>query len=338
MPSRPLPDRLTRARPALGAALLVGTLLVLLLASLALGSRDLTLGQAWHGLLAHDTSVPAVIVWQLRLPRTLLALAAGAALAVAGVVMQALTRNPLAEPGVLGVSAGAALGVVIAIAALGRTSASGTLPFALLGAAVAAAMVYLLARRAAGEDSVRLLLAGVALAASLSSVTGTVTLYDSAAFDSYRTWVVGSLAGRDLGTLVAVSPALAAGLLLALGLGRPLNALVLGEETARALGVNVVGTRLLAFVTITLLCGGATAAVGPISFIGLVVPHIVRLMVGADQRHLLGWSLLAGPLLLLAADVVGRVLVRPAELEAGVVTAFIGAPVLIGLALGRRSA
>ena len=171
----------------------------------------------------------------------------------------------------------------------------------------------------------------------MSSITGIITMYDTDAFDSYRFWVVGSLEGRDANVLVRIAPFLAVGMVLALVSSHGLNALALGEEQAIALGANLHVIRGLAFATITISCGAATAAVGPISFVGLVVPHVVRLMVGADQRRLLAWSLVTGAGLLLCADVIGRLLIRPAEMEAGVVTAFIGAPVLGLLAMTKRS-
>lgn len=181
----------------------------------------------------------------------------------------------------------------------------------------------------------RLVLAGVALGASLHAVTGTITMYDTDAFNSYRFWVVGSLEDRDAGLLAWIGPFIAVGMLLSLACGLTLNALALGEEQARALGVSPARARLLALVSITLLCGASTAAVGPISFVGLVVPQVLRLTLGADHRRLLAVSLIAGPVLLLVADVVGRVIIRPGEMEAGVVTAFIGGPVLLAAVIWR---
>ncbi|MDU0348235.1 FecCD family ABC transporter permease [Actinomyces sp. MRS3W] len=313
-----------------------GLLILLCLLSLAVGSRPLGLGEAWEGLLAHDSTVASIIVWRLRLPRTILAVVTGAALAVAGVVMQALTRNPLAEPGILGVNAGAALAVVLSVWLLGITRVSGYLWFAFAGAALAAGLVHLMARRTGEAGPTRLVLAGIALGASLGAITGTITMYDTSAFDSYRFWVVGALEGRDATLLAWVSPFLLAGMALALISGHTLNVLALGDEQATALGARPGRARGLALVSITLLCGAATAAVGPISFVGLVVPHVLRLVLGADQQRLLAASILAGPILLLSADIVGRVVIRPDELEAGVVTAFIGGPVLLSMVLRPR--
>ncbi|MFC2267799.1 MAG: FecCD family ABC transporter permease, partial [Peptidiphaga sp.] len=256
-------------------------------------------------------------------------------LAVAGVVMQGLTRNPLAEPGILGVNAGASLAVVLSLSVLGVDDVGGYLWFAFAGAALAAGLVHLMARRSADAGPARLVLAGVAMGASLRAITGTITMYDSKTFDSYRFWVLGSLARRDAGLLVWIGPFLAIGLVLALASGLTLNALALGEEQAKALGVSPARARALALAAITLLCGASTAAVGPISFIGLVVPQVLRLALGADQRKLLAASLVAGPILLLGADILGRVLIVPAEMEAGVVTAFIGGPVLLAMVVRR---
>lgn len=249
--------------------------------------------------------------------------------------MQGLTRNPLAEPGILGINAGASLSVVLSMSLLGLTDVSDFLWFAFAGAALAAFLVHLMSVRSADAGPARLVLAGVALGASLRSITGTITMYDSVTFDSYRFWVLGSLADRDAVLLVWVAPFLAVGLVLALASGLTLNALALGEEQAKALGVSPRRARALALTSITLLCGASTAAVGPISFVGLVVPQVLRLALGTDQRRLLAVSLVAGPVLLLAADVVGRVILDSGEMEAGVVTAFIGGPVLLLMVIQR---
>ena len=316
--------------PVGGTVLVLGVLSVLLcLVSLAVGSHSLTLEEVAGAFVPGRTTVASVIVWQLRMPRTVLAVMVGASLAVAGVVMQGLTRNPLAEPGILGINAGASLSVVLSMSLLGLTDVSDFLWFAFAGAALVAFLVHLMSVRSADAGPARLVLAGVALGASLRSITGTITMYDSVTFDSYRFWVLGSLADRDAVLLVWVAPFLVVGLLLALASGLTLNALALGEEQAKALGVSPRRARALALTSITLLCGASTAAVGPISFVGLVVPQVLRLALGADQRRLLAVSLVAGPVLLLAADVVGRVILDSGEMEAGVVTAFIGGPVLL---------
>lgn len=322
--------------PVGGTVLVLGVLSVLLcLVSLAVGSHSLTLEEVAGAFVPGRTTVASVIVWQLRMPRTVLAVMVGASLAVAGVVMQGLTRNPLAEPGILGINAGASLSVVLSMSLLGLTDVSDFLWFAFAGAALAAFLVHLMSVPSADAGPARLVLAGVALGASLRSITGTITMYDSVTFDSYRFWVLGSLADRDAVLLVWVVPFLAVGLVLALVSGLTLNALALGEEQAKALGVSPRRARALALTSITLLCGASTAAVGPISFVGLVVPQVLRLALGADQRRLLAVSLVAGPVLLLAADVVGRVILESGEMEAGVVTAFIGGPVLLVMVIQR---
>lgn len=322
--------------PVGGTVLVLGVLSVLLcLVSLAVGSHSLTLEEVAGAFVPGRTTVASVIVWQLRMPRTVLAVMVGASLAVAGVVMQGLTRNPLAEPGILGINAGASLSVVLSMSLLGLTDVSDFLWFAFAGAALAAFLVHLMSVCSADAGPARLVLAGVALGASLRSITGTITMYDSVTFDSYRFWVLGSLADRDTVLLVWVAPFLAVGLVLALASGLTFNALALGEEQAKALGVSPRRARALALTSITLLCGASTAAVGPISFVGLVVPQVLRLALGADQRRLLAVSLVAGPVLLLAADVVGRVILDSGEMEAGVVTAFIGGPVLLVMVIQR---
>jgi len=307
---------------------------------IAIGAKPLTLGEVWSGLTATGRDrreVPeAVIVWQTRMPRTALTVVVGASLALAGVAMQALTRNPLAEPGLLGVNSGAAFAVALAISAFGATSVDDYVWFAFAGSALAASFIYVVsARRGRTSGHAHLVLVGAAVSAALGSCTGIITMFDKEAFDSYRFWVLGSLADRDAVLLVWVAPFLVVGLVLALASGLTLNALALGEEQAKALGVSPRRARALALTSITLLCGASTAAVGPISFVGLVVPHVLRLALGADQRKLLVVSVVAGPVLLLAADILGRVILDSGEMEAGVVTAFIGGPVLLLMVIQR---
>ncbi|BCJ55461.1 iron ABC transporter permease [Actinoplanes sp. NBRC 14428] len=309
--------------------------------SIAVGTKAIPLGTVWDALDGHPSSPARAedvrIILDLRLPRTLLGLAAGIAFGLGGALLQALTRNPLADPGILGINAGAAAAVVLAIRVLGVGSLTGYIWFAFAGAAGAFTLVYLLGTRGrAGASPERLALAGAAIGAALLAVVNAVALVDVTTFDRYRLWMVGSLAGRDLPVLYGVLPFLAAGVLLALGLGPSLNVIALGEDTARALGANLHRTRVLAALAITLLCGGATAAVGPVAFVGLAVPHIARSLVGPDQRWLLPYSLVLAPILLLLADIAGRVVVRPGELQAGLITAFLGAPVFLAVILRRR--
>ncbi|RII95971.1 iron ABC transporter permease, partial [Clavibacter michiganensis] len=269
----------TRPAPAAAAAVVALAALVALCAvSLATGSRDIALDAVWHAIQhPDDGSRDAIIVWQLRAPRTLLAVAVGVLLAVAGVVMQAMTRNPLAEPGLLGVNAGASLAVVLSVAVFGVGSAAGYAWPAFAGAAIAAVVVVLVGMRAGPRaDPTRLLLAGTALTASLASVTGVVTLSDPRTFGDYRSWVVGSVASRDPADLVWLLPLTVVVVVGALLLVRPLAVLALGDDTATALGSSVGRVRLAGFALVTLACGAATAVAGPISFVGLVVPHAVR--------------------------------------------------------------
>lgn len=323
-----------RGAPARAAGLLALAAAVAgaALLSIAVGSRPIPLDTVVAALSAPTGSEEHLIVGQLRLPRTLLGLAVGAALGLSGGVMQGITRNPLADPGLLGISAGAALGVVSAIHVLGVAAPAGFLWFAFAGAAAAGVAVYALGT--AGRDGatpVKLALAGAAVSALLVSVTTAILLLDVQTLDQYRFWVTGSLAGRDAALLAPVLPFLAAGAVLALAGARSLNALSLGDDVARSLGQRVGLTRLAAFASVVLLTGSAVAVAGPIGFVGLAVPHVARGLVGADHRWTLSYAALLGPLLLLVADVLGRVVARPAELQVGIVTAVVGAPFLIAL-------
>lgn len=320
------------ARGALVLLLLLITLALAMVASLGIGARPLSAAHLLHLLFAPDDSTDAVVLWQLRLPRTLLGLLVGAALGLAGALMQALTRNPLADPGLLGINAGAAFAVVAGLSLAGLDDAPTRLACALLGAALAAGLVYLLGGSApARGQPLRLILAGIALSASLNACTGIITLFDSVVFDSYRFWAVGALSGQTPGGALTILPLLLIGLLLGLPLGGRLNALALGDDLGRALGARPGQLRLLAFVAIVLLCGAATAVAGPIGFLGLVVPHALRLLVGADWRWILALAPLAGANLLLLADTLGRRVALPGELEAGIVCALLGTPVLLAL-------
>ncbi|MFF3752846.1 FecCD family ABC transporter permease [Streptomyces sp. NPDC002018] len=323
-------------RPA-GLLLSFGVLLLVCAASIAIGAKSVPLGDVWHGLFHDSGTGNDVIVVDVRLPRTVLGLLVGIALGLAGAVMQALTRNPLAEPGLLGVNAGAAAAVVSAISFLDVTSITGYVWFAFLGAAVVSALVYVLGG-SRGATPVRLALAGTAATAALFGYVNAVQLLDSAALDRLRFWTVGSLASADMSTVGKVWPFIAGGVALALLIARPLNAMEMGDDTARALGARPTPTRIAAMVSVTLLCGAATAACGPIVFIGLMVPHLVRTITGPDMRWILPYAAVLSPVLLLGADVVGRVVARPSELQVGIVTALIGGPVFIQLVRRKRMA
>lgn len=311
----------------------VGILLVTMVLSIALGARVVPLGSVLDAFVAFQPHADDhIVVRELRLPRTLVGLAVGTALGVAGVLMQALTRNPLAEPGILGVNQGAAFGLVVAVAGFGVTSPWGFIWFTFAGAALATGAVYaVVARGKEGASPVRLILAGVAVTYVLSGLIHAVVLSSTSTFDRYRSWILGSLADTEVTELVALAPFLAVGGLVAVGLVRALNALALGDETARALGVRRGWVRIGGAVAVTLLCGTATALAGPIVFLGLVVPYIARLLTGPDYRWLLPYSAVLAPAMLLAADVLGRLIARPMEISVGLVVAFVGAPVLIVL-------
>ncbi|MDJ0344639.1 iron ABC transporter permease [Streptomyces sp. H10-C2] len=302
------------------------------LASLALGSRPVPISTVIDALFGHAHGRDAVVVTGLRVPRTLVGLAVGAALGVAGAVAQGVTRNPLASPTTLGINAGAGFAVVTAIYALHLTHPAQYLWFAFAGAAAAALFAQTLARRADDLDPVRLALGGTVLTAVLVSWTSAVMLASNRTLDEARFWLAGSLAGRGLDVLYPVLPLIAVGLVLALTITPALNALALGDETAQALGVPVARIRVAGGLAVVLLAGSAVAVAGPVAFIGLAAPHLVRLVFGNDHRLLVPGCLIAGPVLLLSADVLGRVVVAPSELEVGIVTAFLGAPLLAVLA------
>ena len=274
-----------------------------------------------------------------RVPRTLVGLLVGAALGVAGAVMQAVARNPLADPGVLGVNAGAAFFVVIGITVFGISALAGYVWFGFAGAMVASLLVYgvgALGRE--GATPLKVALSGAAANAAFVSLTTAVLLTDTDAFDQFRFWQVGALSGRSMDVFHQVLPFIAVGLLIALASARSLNALAMGDDLARALGQDVGRTRITAGVAVVLLCGAATASVGPIAFVGLAVPLLARGITGPDHRWLLPYSMVLAPILLLGADIVGRVVARPGELQVGILTAVIGAPVFIALGRGRRVA
>lgn len=333
------PTTRVRALRTAGLLVAVAALALVTLLSVWLGTRGIPFSETWHVLWHNDGSTTAAIIHAHRIPRTVLGIVVGAALGLSGALMQALTRNPLADPGLLGVSLGASSGVVIGIAFLGVGTVLGHAWFAFAGAAIASVIVYSLAVTGRGLASPdRLVLAGAALTAVLYAFNSAVLLLYPRAFQEFRFWTVGSLAGRDLSVVTALGPFIAAGAVIALLLGRALNALALGDEFGRALGARVAQTRILGAIAVTLLCGAATAAAGPIWFVGLAVPHMARLVVGPDQRWVLAYSLVLAPVLLVASDILGRILGAPGELQVGIVTAFVGAPVFIALCRRRRLA
>ncbi|UJD93850.1 Fe(3+)-siderophore ABC transporter permease [Lelliottia amnigena] len=324
---------------AVRAVALPALLMLLILAmalSLLVGAKPLPASVIVDALSGTCQSADCTIVLDARLPRTLAGLLAGAALGLAGALMQTLTRNPLADPGILGVNAGASFAIVLGAALFGFSSPTEQLVMAFCGALAASLIVAFTGSQGGGQLSpVRLTLAGVALGAVLEGLSSGIALLNPDVWDQLRFWQAGSLDIRTLQTLQIVTIPVLIAAVIALFLSRALNSLSLGSDTATALGSRVARTQLIGLLTITVLCGSATAVVGPIAFIGLMMPHMARWLVGADHRWSLPVTLLATPVLLLFADIIGRLLV-PGELRVSVVSAFIGAPVLIFLVRRKR--
>lgn len=316
----------------------MGLLALAVLLSIALGAEPLTPAQVWHGLWSPAGREGDVIVRSLRLPRTATALVAGLALGAAGALMQGHTRNPIADPVVLGISAGAGMGVVASLFLLGVSSLYGYVWFGFLGAAIAGTLVYTVGALArGGATPVTLALAGAAAHALFTALTAGMVLFDRQALETYRLWTVGSVSGRPADLTLQALPFIAAGLLLA-ALNTPgLNALSLGEDVARMLGVRIGLTRATGMAAITLLTGTAVAVCGPIGFVGLVGTHIARHLAGPDYRWIVTKAALAGAILMLTADTLGRLVARPGELQVGIMLALIGAPVFIQLVRRRQA-
>lgn len=318
-------------------ALLLGlfvALIPLAALSLAVGSRLVPVGTVVDALRAFDPTDDAhLVIRELRAPRTLIAVLAGGCLGLAGALMQTLTRNALAEPGTLGVNSGAAAGVVVGLAITGAASVNVYVWFAFLGAGIASLVVHRLGRAGdAGVNPVRLVLAGAGLSVMLSSVTMVVILSSpQTVFDSFRNWATGSLQGRGWDSVPVVAVCLLVGTVLAVVLAGPLNSVALGPDLAAALGVDTRRTWALTNLAVLVLAGGSTAVAGPVAFVGLAAPHVARAMVGTDHRWLLPGSGLVAAFALLLADVLGRVVIHPGEVGAGVMTALIGAPFFVVL-------
>ena len=326
-----------RRRRIVGLLVLIGLAVVAGLASIAIGSKPIGLDAVWHGLTAPTGTENDIIIRSLRIPRTELAVLAGIALGVAGSLIQGHTRNPLADPGLLGVTSGAAFAVVVGIFAFGMTSLYSYVWLAFIGAVVTTALVFLLgAAGRGGPTPLTLALAGAAVSALMVGLISAMAVIDQQSLEAFRFWRVGAVAGRDPVIIGQVLPFLVVGLVLALANAPGLNALSLGEDVARSIGQHVLRTRILGIVAITLLTGGAVAACGPIGFVGLVVPHVARFITGPDHRWLLPYSGLIGAVLLLVADIIGRVIAWPSELQVGIVLALIGAPVFVGIVRRKR--
>ncbi|MEV6411037.1 iron chelate uptake ABC transporter family permease subunit [Kribbella sp. NPDC051718] len=332
--------RARRTTLIIGLIVCAALLVLVTLLSIAVGSKQIPLSTVIDALRHYDAgNTDHVIIRSLRMPRTAIGLMVGAALGLSGALMQGVTRNPLADPGILGVNGGAALFVVAGIYWFGLTSLTAYVWLAFAGAAAASVAVYLLGSLGReGATPVKLALAGAALTAMLGSLTTALLIGDVDTFDQFRFWAVGSLAGRGSDIAGQVAPFILIGIVLALLSGRVLNALSLGDDVARSLGQRVGMARIFTAITVVLLCGAATAAAGPIGFIGLTIPHIARLVTGPDYRWILPYSMLLAPILLLGSDVIGRVVAQPGELQVGIVTAVIGAPFFIALVRRRKLA
>lgn len=301
-------------------------------ASIALGVADIGPAAVYQAMVAPNGSTEHLIIRTVRVPRSLTALLVGSAVATAGAIMQGLTRNPLADPGILGINAGAAFAVVLAVFWLNTASLSVYAGFAMVGAAIAAITVYSLGSLGRGGlTPLNLTIAGAALTALVSSLTTGILILSQRTLEEIRFWLAGSVAGRDLALVVQVLPYLAVGLLLGLALGKPLTTLSLGETIAQGLGQNTLWTKGIAAVSVVLLAGGSVAIAGPIGFVGLIVPHIVRFWAGADYRWILPYSAIVGAILLLLADIVARLIIQPQELPVGIMMPLLGAPFFIQL-------
>lgn len=320
--------------------LLALLLVVVLVLSIIVGARPIALGDIWNALTAFDaTQTNHKIILDLRLPRTLVGLLVGAALGLSGAILQGATRNPLADPGILGINAGATLCVVVGISVFGITQLSGYVWLAFLGAGAAMLVVYLVASLGReGATPVKLALAGAAVTAALTSVTSAILITNVETLDQIRFWQVGALTGRTTDILLQVTPFILAGIVLALLTSRILDGLALGDDVARGLGLKVQRSRALVGLAAVILAGAATAAAGPIAFVGLTVPHLARAFTGPNYRWILPYSMLLAPILLLGADIIGRVIVPPGELQVGIVTAALGAPFFIALVRRRKLA
>ncbi|MEV7195569.1 iron ABC transporter permease [Streptomyces sp. NPDC093510] len=331
---RPVPRGATesRRRRVVGLGVLAAVLVIAAAVSLAVGARALTPAEVWHALFAAPESDQRLteirlIVETVRVPRTVLAVVAGTALGVGGALIQGYTRNPIADTGLLGVNAGASFAVVTVVAVLGLSNPFQYVWFGFVGAAVAGVVVFGLASigRGAGNP-LTLALAGQGITVFLAAMTTAVSLSDQQSLNALRFWNAGSVAGVGFEVIWPVTAFIVVGLVLALTTLPALNLLNLGEDVARGLGVNIAFSRTVGILAITLLAGAATAACGPIAFLGLMVAHVARYLTGPDYRWLVPYAGLLGAVVLLVCDIVGRLVVRPAELESGVVVALLGAP------------
>lgn len=326
-----------RRRRLVGLGVLCGVLALSFLLSVLFGAKTIPIDAVWAALTHPSGTENDLVVRELRVPRTIIGVLVGAALGLAGALMQGHTRNPIADPGILGITQGAGLAVVLSVFSLGITNLYGFIWFSFAGALLGAVAVFAIGSIGrGGATPVTLALAGTAISFLLHAITSAVVLLDQQSLDTYRFWKVGSIAVTDVSVIVQIAPFLVAGLVLGLANAQGLNALSLGEDVARSLGHRVQLSRRLGIAAIAVLVGGAVAVCGPIAFVGLVVPHIARLFAGADYRWLLPFAALIGASMVLLADVAGRVVASPAEVQVGVMWAMIGAPFFIVLVRRRK--
>ncbi|MGO3225498.1 MAG: FecCD family ABC transporter permease [Agrococcus casei] len=324
-------------RRVTGLLVVLILLAVMAVLSVMIGSKPIAPSVIWDAFFVPSNDPDQFSIRDYRLPRTVVGLVVGAALGLSGALIQALTRNPLAEPGILGVNAGASFAVAIAIGLLGITGIQGYMWFAFAGALAVTIIVLLLGSTRRGRSPVLMVLAGVSIGAVFGGATSALTLTNPGAFDQMRNWNAGSIVGRPLDMVWPILPLFALALVLAFAAAGALNAMALGDDLAIAQGVRLARTRIMAVAAITLLAGGATAIAGPIGFVGLMVPHVARWITGPHQRWIFAYSVLMAPSLLLASDILGRIAMRPSEIPVGVVTAFLGAPVLIALVRRKKA-
>lgn len=327
--------RLGRSPSLLLSGLAIGLLLLVLclFASIGLGAADITPGEVWNALVAFDeSSTNHLIIRTVRLPRSLIAVLVGGAMAIAGAIMQGLTGNPLASPGILGVSTGGAFAVVLSTFVLGFSSLSVYAGFALAGGAITAGLVYLFAALGpGGVTPLNLTLAGTVFSTLIATLTSGILILNQQTLEQVRFWLAGSLAGGDINLVQQVIPYLISGLLLALALGRHVTTLSLGESVAQGLGQNTAWIKGLGAISVVLLVGGSVSIAGPIGFVGLIVPHLVRFWVGVDYRWILPYSAILGAVILLIADIGARLVIRPQEVPVGLMMPLVGAPFFIYL-------
>jgi ABC-type Fe3+-siderophore transport system permease subunit len=324
-------------RRLIGLIVALTVLLGLLVASMMIGSTAIAPTVVWDALFHPSNDIDQFAIRDFRLPRTVVGLVVGMALGVSGALIQALTRNPLADPDILGLNAGASFAVTVAVGLVGVRDIQSYMWFAFAGALIVTLLVLVLGSTRRGQSPVMMVLAGVCVGAVLRGAGSALELTNPDAFDAIRSWNAGSIVSRSLDLLWPTLPFFAIALLLAFAVSGPLNAMALGDELAVAQGVRLARSRILAIIALTLLAGGATAIAGPIGFVGLMVPHVARWIVGPDQRWIFAYSALLGPILLLASDILGRVVMRPGEIPVGIVTAFVGAPVLIALVRQKKA-